>query len=173
MPVTIIGFPERQETICMQTSRKHCIPNGQNRIVHQQAIDQEERQRALFGNGEFQGNSTCIYNCHGLTFASKRTGVFADEAIRLILDDEYVEINRANVIVGDVVLYYYPDRPGEYAHSAIVVEKSDIIGSGLFGIRVLSKTRFHREIVHYAGQHSYPGTEIKFYRINHEPVTII
>ncbi len=175
MPVTILGYPEHQESITLQTSRRNDIPNGQNRIVHQQAINNEVRLKEKYGNAEFQGAITSVYNCHGLTFASKRTGIFDDSIIELILKDEYTKIERHDVIIGDIVVYFSYDnnRKREFDHSAIVVSAGEVAGAGILGIKVLSKTRFYREIVHYVYNHPYTAKEFEFYRIKHEPITIL
>ena len=172
----ILGFQEKQKTVKMETSRYNDIPNSQNRRIDQKSIDYEIGLKAKFGLREdFQGSETSVYNCHGLTFASKRTGIFDDAVIEQILRDEYNEINVANVIIGDIALYFsYNDKKEKiFEHSAIVVHIGSLAGLESLGIRVLSKTRFYKEIVHYVQNHPYSGAEYKFYRIKHEAITIL
>ena len=165
MSLLILGDHEIPTSINMETSKNHKISNEQFRTSNLFEITNEIRFESKF-ESKFQGQPTKIYNCHGLTFASKRTGVFLDSAINLILNDEYREIkDKKDVLIGDLVIYY---QSGSILHSALVVniEKEPI------NIKVLSKTRVYKEIVHYL-QYSPYGLEYKFYRINHEPATII
>src|SRR5687767_9951314 len=47
------------------------------------------------------------YNCHGMTFASRRTGVFESRVVQQILNDDcYREVPEASVLPGDVILYF-------------------------------------------------------------------
>jgi hypothetical protein len=63
-----------------------------------------------------------IYNCHGLTFASRRTRIIDLRAVQQILsDDNWVEVSDMNSILpGDIVVY--SSEEGEPNHSGIVVE---------------------------------------------------
>jgi hypothetical protein len=49
---------------------------------------------------------TYIYNCHGLTFASRRTAINDPVAVRKILaEDEYIRVPQGDTLPGDVVIY--------------------------------------------------------------------
>lgn len=72
-------------------------------------------------------NTTCRtepsvgYNCHGMTFASRRTWIYRAASIRDILaDDVYEEVQLTDVLPGDIVVYY--SETADPNHSAIVVE---------------------------------------------------
>lgn len=60
------------------------------------------------------------YNCHGLTFASRRTAVLADTDVQQILDDDRYTVvaDKRDVLPGDVAIYFTND--GGIDHSAIV-----------------------------------------------------
>ena len=63
-----------------------------------------------------------VYNCHGLTFASRRTQV--DEAgvttiAKILKDDGFQEVPEPQTRIGDVVIYY--DEGGAAQHSGIVI----------------------------------------------------
>ncbi|HTH56951.1 MAG TPA: hypothetical protein VL728_12965, partial [Cyclobacteriaceae bacterium] len=98
MPIIIASEThEHPESIATQTSRKSNIENQQYSIATKQEINSEIQFERLFGlDSKFQGEETKIYNCHGLTFVSKRTGIYKDEVINLILNDEYKEIKNRN-----------------------------------------------------------------------------
>src|SRR5271170_4067495 len=62
-----------------------------------------------------------IFNCHGLTFASRRTKIIDRANIMLILEhDEWREIDGQAAEPGDIVIYY--DEAGDPNHSGMVVE---------------------------------------------------
>lgn len=62
------------------------------------------------------------YNCHGLTFASRRTAIHEDDDIHSILyEDGYKEVDITEVSPGDVAIYY--TNEGTIDHSALVVSK--------------------------------------------------
>ena len=60
------------------------------------------------------------YNCHGLSFANRRTGIYDPTAVEKVLkDDGYRTIKREEVEPGDLVVYYVGD---EVTHSGVVLE---------------------------------------------------
>jgi hypothetical protein len=82
---------------------------------------------------------TATYNCHGLTFASRRTGIYDLDDLKLILlDDGYKRItDEQDVRVGDIVLYM--DLDNLPVHSGIVVTVADQWIGDVFLPTVLSK----------------------------------
>jgi hypothetical protein len=98
------------------------------------------------------------YNCHGLTFASRRTWIDEAPEIRKILaDDEYVVVSRADVLPGDVVVYYVNGDP---EHSGVVVGKDDMAGP-----LILSKWGVCHEVIHWIPDCPYDAGQVVFYRI--------
>ena len=98
-----------------------------------------------------------IYNCHGLTFASRRTLIWIPSEIAKILkDDKYVTVDRKDVLPGDVVVYY---TKGDAEHSGMVVGVVDGVP------RVLSKWGKSHEVIHRLNDCPYDSAEIIFYRI--------
>src|SRR5438105_3711220 len=60
------------------------------------------------------------FNCHGLTFGSRRTWIDGSKQIETILeDDDYKEIRYEQVLPGDIAIY---TKDGQIEHSGIVVE---------------------------------------------------
>jgi hypothetical protein len=113
----------------------------------------------------FRTSPSGLYNCHGLTFASKRTRIPDNsEIVKIIDDDNYFEITvLSNVFPGDIIIYI--DSDGERFHSGIVIDVCN--NGGLMGIRVLSKWGYGSEVCH---PHTYcpyyeMAAKIKFYRI--------
>ena len=101
-----------------------------------------------------------IYNCHGLTFAARRTGITQPAEVQKILtEDEYEEVQQAAARPGDIVLYYNRTN-GDIEHSGIVVEKPQL------GLRVLSKWGGAHEVIHQLLECPYELLSTKFFRIN-------
>jgi hypothetical protein len=98
-----------------------------------------------------------IYNCHGLSFASRRTWIWSSTEIAMVLvDDEYIKVDRKEVLPGDVVVY---STRGDAEHSGLVVSVDNL------GPRILSKWGACHEVVHRLNECPYDSTEIVFYRI--------
>lgn len=102
------------------------------------------------------------YNCHGLTFGSRRTQIIDPAEIRRILtEDGYQKIDRANILAGDIVVYVGPD--GDIEHSGVVM---DVDKSMLIPIpKVLSKWGVAHEVVHRLADCPYASTNVEFYRV--------
>lgn len=105
--------------------------------------------------------ATATYNCHGMTFASRRTGIYETAAIELILlDDAYREIGEEQVLPGDIVLYFEPEG---LAHSGVVVAVEQL---GSVAVpKVISKWGVAGEYIHPLRTCPYPrANRIHFYR---------
>jgi hypothetical protein len=62
-----------------------------------------------------------LYNCHGLTFASRRTRITDNDGIqRILADDMWTEIKEIEVLPGDIVIYY--SEEGDPNHSGVIVD---------------------------------------------------
>jgi hypothetical protein len=112
-----------------------------------------------------KGHPSCVhrptaptrkYNCHGLTFASRRTWICKSSEIGKILrDDEYEQVELKDVLPGDVVIYV---QNGDVEHSGVV------IASGFVPV-VLSKWGPAHEVIHRVNDCPYDAMEILYYRI--------
>lgn len=100
------------------------------------------------------------YNCHGLTFASRRTSIEKSAGIRAILsDDTYEEVALKDVLPGDIVIYR--SETGDLNHSGVVVE----CGNHLVVPIVCSKWGSAGEFVHGLNDRpSLYGPQFVFYR---------
>lgn len=98
------------------------------------------------------------YNCHGLTFASRRTAIEGPAVEKILRDDEYTEVQIDKVLIGDIVVYR---RGPDVLHSGIMVR-------GFPELLVLSKWGSAHEVVHGVDDCEYPGNKT-FYRIIDEP----
>ncbi|MBI3005009.1 MAG: hypothetical protein HYY49_06285 [Ignavibacteriales bacterium] len=119
-------------------------------------------ERRYSGRIEIRSQATPMYNCHGLTFACRRSGIYDSSALNLILqDDAYKEIPPDQVLPGDIILYY--GRDGDIEHSGIVVSTPRI--DPLRIPLVVSKWGKYHEILHLANECDYNFSLAKYYRI--------
>lgn len=158
---TII-LTQHKNDIGLQTRKRNDIPNAQSEEISAFEASQELRVTEKYKQVEYRTESIPIYNCHGMTFASRRTGIYDVEAISKILqDDNYQEIVSEHVLPGDVVLYYSLD--GDVEHSGIVV-----IPPSKFSLRipkVLSKWGKFREVIHWGNECPYDFSNHKYFRV--------
>ncbi|RXK86870.1 hypothetical protein [Filimonas effusa] len=115
----------------------------------------------------FKGQPTAIYNCHGMTFASKRTGIYEEaELLKILIDDNYVEIRELkDVLPGDIVLYYEDNK---ITHSGTVCRIEESVANyDLRHIFVISKWSKHKEVVHNVNYSPYSSGLKRYWRINH------
>jgi hypothetical protein len=99
------------------------------------------------------------YNCHGLTFAARRTQITQSAVVQQILtEDEYQEISDNQILAGDIVIYY--DRlTNDAEHSGVVIEVDQ------FGPKILSKWGDMHEVIHRLSECEYDGGVTRFYRM--------
>lgn len=97
------------------------------------------------------------YNCHGLTFASRRTWIDQPaEIVKILTDDDYEKIDALSVLPGDIAIYRLN---GIIEHSGIVVGIKKEVP------QILSKWAAMHEVVHGVRDCPYYDCEILFYRI--------
>ena len=90
--------------------------NSLERIQHINELQKKNHPKAIFRRGMDRS-----YNCHGLTFANRRTCIFPNgEIIKILKDDEYKKIEMQEVMPGDVIIYKGDDD--DIIHSGIVVQ---------------------------------------------------
>ena len=74
-----------------------------------------------FRNARRRTDVSAVYNCHGMTFASRRTRIVSVIDVRRILsDDNYQVVTGNDILPGDIVLYL--SVSGDINHSGVVVE---------------------------------------------------
>ena len=161
-----IIISEFYDTCCLNlhTTEKNQIDNQQFRCISSLDFSVHTTFETDYSLAKFKGRLTPIYNCHGMTFASRRTGIYDDAEIEKILkDDNYIEIKALNdVLAGDVVIYY---QDNSITHSGIILS-NDIL-NGMRCIFVLSKWAKHKEVIHALNYCPYATGIKRFWRINH------
>lgn len=161
--MTIIITPNRPSNtaIVLQTRMGNEIPNSQSYEISLFETNQFPNYEINHPYVKFRTPPNPVYNCHGLVFASKRTGIHRSDVFQTILDDDgYTEIERDNVLPGDVILYYNED--GDIEHSGIVISKPD---EHIKIPQVVSKWGRYKEVVHYANDSPYTFANVRYYRV--------
>lgn len=114
---------------------------------------------------ERRSGPTTSYNCHGLTFASRRTGIDKTPVLMQILrEDGYVEVEPRHVKRGDTVVYFADDNDVE--HSAIVVTPAPTLLE--FPV-VVSKWGNFAERIHRADVCPYNWHHLRYFRVERCP----
>lgn len=147
-------------SIVLQTSKKRSVVNFQNLNNTYTLLEQHEHQKLVEKHPfvQIRTNKSKLYNCHGLTFAGKRTAVEKETQVNeFITDDLYGVVNRQDVLAGDIILYY---DGNEIIHSGVVVEKPNEMKA----CKVLSKWGDAMEAVHMELDCPYQTTKIEFRR---------
>jgi len=147
--------------IRLETSKRSGIDNLQIFDISAFERNWNARIPKLHPRAEQRTAASPIYNCHGLTFACRRTRVTEAGSIKRILqDDSWTEVLMADSLPGDIVIYYSDD--GDPNHSGIVLEKNNL------GIpKICSKWGSAGEFNHLLTDHpSIYGPTARFYRCN-------
>jgi hypothetical protein len=162
MSVIILPGEAHRQSIALQTRQKWDIPNSQSfEVSFRDEVDLREFKRR-YPHTLFRTGAIPIYNCHGLTFAARRSCISETTAIqRIVSDDHYELVSQKEVQPGDIILYVSADD-GDIEHSGIVIEPPN---DPLFQPRVWSKWGFGAEVIHYAGQCPYDFSQPRYYRI--------
>jgi hypothetical protein len=101
-----------------------------------------------------------MYNCHGLTFAARRTGINKHDHVKQILaEDDYKPIGSGSpIFAGDVAIYL---EKSEIVHSGIVAWVCKKTGD----IWILSKWGEYHEAIHRPLNCPYPQCTVNYYRL--------
>lgn len=148
--------------LALETAEKNKIPNAQSKELSSQELLQANDVEKKWGERiTRRTNPTSIYNCHGLVFASRRTGIFDNSSIRQILeDDRYHKIQKEDALPGDIVIYF---NEGDIEHSGIIITAPS--ESPLKIPLVYSKWGKYSEVIHLQNHCPYHQSEIKYYRV--------
>ncbi len=135
------------------------LPDAPPHIVEQTSAALRRR----FPFVDLRRPPTGLYNCHGLTFATRRTAIPDAETIQAILnDDGYRRIPLSDVQAGDIVIY----RDGqEISHTGLVLKTVEGYpeGTTLRRTEVLSKWGQAGEYYHAAGEGPYAKHRVEYW----------
>jgi len=160
--MSIIQTKFNGKSIIVQTKKGSNISNTQSGFLTNLDKGSFEDLQKKFPNIIIRGKPNPLCNCHGFTFASKRTAIFESEELWKIIDDDDYEIieDKKDVLPGDVILYFSDN--GDIEHSGIVISKPD----PTLGIpQILSKWGKYSEIIHSAYNCPYDKSNIQYYRM--------
>lgn len=161
MDMTTVTSKPSETKIIVQTRVGSDIPNSQSHEYSSFEESQFSKLESKHPNAVYRTSPNPIYNCHGLTFASKRTGIHVTTVLQFVLDDDgYTEVPRDQVLPGDIILYV--GELGDIEHSGIVVSEPD---KDLMIPRVVSKWGKYKEVVHWANDCEYSFANPKYYRV--------
>jgi len=150
--------------ITTQTSSHSNIENEQ--YVKEQMQDAlfnkiVEDSKKKFSGVRIRNNPTNCYNCHGMTFASRRTGIYdPSEVSKILVEDKYSQIAIEDLIPGDIVVYFATNGDPEHSGIVLSIEK---IGSSLVPM-IVSKWGITYEVVHSVYDSPYEDLSIEYYR---------
>lgn len=145
--------------LCTRSGRE--IPNEQTPdMLPDKAAAVVETHRRQYPLARLRRRPSGQYNCHGLTLANRRTGVYEPSIVEQVLrDDGYRKVREREVEPGDVIVY---DEEGEVTHSGLVVEVVEDTGIGP-NCRILSKWGRAAEYLHLAKQGPYANHAIAYW----------
>ena len=107
-------------SIALETSKGTSIRNHQDSEISAFQRNWNARLPKMFPNARPRTQESPMYNCHGLTFACRRTRIEDTPDVHQILsDDDWRPVEIEHVLPGDVVLYLSED--GDANHSGVVV----------------------------------------------------
>ena len=157
----IDNFNLNERSIRLDTTQGNPIENAQTLEISEFEKNQFNAFDKWCENATIRSTPTPTYNCHGMTFASRRTGIFSSaELKKILLEDGYVKIQLEQVLPGDVIIYYSEDR--DFEHSGIIISAPDQI---LKIPKVMSKWGKFAEMLHWANNCPYTFSNTEYYRI--------
>lgn len=160
---TLIGSPFGPRSLALESCRAGKIEN--ERLYEISAFEANlirEFDKDYGATVERRSNPTPIYNCHGLTFGSRRTGIFESKTISQILsEDGYVQVPQAEVMEGDIIIYF-DQESGDFEHSGIVVLRPKV--ENLHVPLVCSKWGKYAEVIHLGNNCPYNFGTVRYYR---------
>lgn len=159
--MNIITKNYQGKSITVQTRKGNNIKNFQPSCISNFMSKQIYNEAKKYGAIIIRTSPIPYYNCHGMTFASRRTCIEETKEInQILLDDNYEEILMNSTLPGDIIIYYADD--GDVEHSGIVISEPD----EFLGIPIIvSKWGCFSEVVHAANNSPYFFRNAKFYRI--------
>ena len=162
MSAIIIGS-STSRSINMDTAQGRSIDNTQLAEISPYEVNLFRRFDTDYGSAVTRRcGPTPRYNCHGMTFGSRRTGIFESAVLwQIIQEDNYAEVAKPDVLAGDVILYF--DDSGDIEHSGIVISppSADTLGIPI----VCSKWGKYAELIHLGNRCPYTFSNVRYYRV--------
>lgn len=144
----------------LETRKKRAIKNRLDRSLPAAGLQLAvTHHRTNYLTGKHRPVGPCnTYNCHGLTFGSRRTWIGGvDDIENILVEDDYKIVPFAEVMAGDIAIYR---KDGAIDHSGIVVSKESLT------VMVLSKWGNLHEVVHPVLDCPYNDCQVSYYRVS-------
>jgi len=160
----------RSSQLALHTRCRTDIPNRMTRGAPIDGAYKLERDHsAAYPKARPRNVGPCeTYNCHGLTFAARRTMIASADVPMILEEDDYFEIQKKDVLAGDVAVYYSTGLRGaareDAEHSGIVIGRC-----ALGEIVIISKWGPGDERIHPIGESPYDSGDVRYYRIHDNP----
>ena len=167
MGIILLNGRARKE-IKLETSKGNPIDNYQ-------IFEISQFEKSQFGDfsvynypfAKYRTSPSPIYNCHGMSFASRRTNIDKSTEIRkILLDDGYEKIDQKQTLEGDLVLYISPEN-GDIEHSATIIKAEHTVNN-ISTIFVVSKWGKFKEVIHSLYDSPYKNCIFEFHRLTHK-----
>jgi hypothetical protein len=123
LPVLDAAGRYQNSTIELRTRTNAVIENFQVWEHSRMEWDQLGEPLKRFNRAERVSEACPVYNCHGLTFASRRTTV-GQTIIPILEDDGFDQVPEKEARPGDIVIY--SSARGEVIHSGFVVGRNRV-----------------------------------------------
>ncbi|MCX6601313.1 MAG: hypothetical protein NT025_07105 [bacterium] len=155
--------PTPSQAVRLDTAKGRPVANEQRaEISGLERLEGQHYERSYGSAVEVRTGPCLRYNCHGMSFAARRTRIIDNDAIRAILDDDgYDRVGVDKVLPGDVVLYI--SSAGDIEHSAIVVTPPSRETYNM--PKVYSKWGKWKEVIHSANVCPYEPCDLRYYRV--------
>jgi hypothetical protein len=154
-------------SIPLRTRSNQEIENSQ--LWYLSAFEWGQLEDAKAYPGVRRVNGACpVYNCHGLTFGSRRTSVYTSPLF-ILDEDGFQEVPERDAQVGDIVVYF--DSQGSESHSGIVIGEENLALGDLRSTKrgklpmIWSKWGKGCEVVHLIGNCPYDANTARFFRL--------
>ncbi|HEY0982375.1 hypothetical protein [Schlesneria sp.] len=164
--ILLPGGNASEVKISLETRKGNSIDNGQAHELTYLDWFAAGNLPSKYPNAKFVNQPCPIYNCHGLTFASRRTQITPDKIqfTKILDEDDYARIDKQDARTGDIILYL---ESGDYSieHSGIVIAVTQMEMSTMNIPVIWSKWGKSHEVVHNYYDCPYDSTNVEFFRL--------
>lgn len=168
---SVTGNQKLENEIGLDSRSRRRVQNAQRL----EAITELERgvwfeffERKIIGPA-YRAEFDPMFNCHGLTFASRRTHINDPSVVEQVLaDDGYRLLEEwSGVQPGDIIVYR-DIANGEITHTGIVIENvQSTLSSRICSPKIWSKWGQGKEVLHRFDQCPYmKDASVSFYRLD-------
>jgi hypothetical protein len=152
--------PDATQKLALQTRKGGVIDNAMNPArPHAGLLLQIQQLKLTYSEATHRDvGPSARYNCHGLTFASRRTGIYNPAQVQKILtDDGYRKLDMTDrPVCGDIAVYL---EDGDVTHSGIVAANINNIPW------ILGKWGECHEVIHPVNHCPYHQSVVSYYRL--------